>query len=86
MGAIALTLFGYLFLYELAVFENMLSTLNDVPRRPGGKLSEAGSTNSVHLPGGGAVPQATEAPEIPTIATPVVRDAPRSVKRPLSMW
>ena len=63
---------------NLAVFENMLSTLNDVAKTTGPESSsEAGFDQFRSSPGGGAVPQATEAPEIPTIATPVVRDAPK---------
>ena len=63
---------------NLAVFENMLSTLNDVAKTTGPESSsEAGFDQFRSAPEAVGAPQATEAPEIPTIATPVVREAPQ---------
>ena len=63
---------------NLAVFENMLSTLNSVAKTTGPESSEGGGFDQFSGSGGGSpAPQQSEAPEIPEIAVPVVRDAPK---------
>ena len=63
---------------NLAVFENMLSTLNNVAKTTGPESSgETGFDQFRSSPGGTGGPQASEAPEIAPIATPVVRDSPK---------
>jgi len=63
---------------NLAVFENMLSTLNNVAKTTGPESSgETGFDQFRSTPGGSGAPQASEAPEIAPIATPVVRDTPK---------
>jgi len=63
---------------NLAVFENMLSTLNNVAKTTGPESSsESGFDQFRASPGGAPAPQASEAPEIAPIATPVVRDSPK---------
>ncbi|HAE11536.1 MAG TPA: preprotein translocase subunit SecA [Opitutae bacterium] len=63
---------------NLAVFENMLSTLNSVAKTTGPESSEGGGFDQFSGSGGGsAAPQQSEAPEIPEIAVPVVRDTPK---------
>jgi preprotein translocase subunit SecA len=63
---------------NLAVFENMLSTLNNVAKTTGPESSgDTGFDQFRSSPGGPGSPQASEAPEIAPIATPVVRDAPK---------
>ncbi len=63
---------------NLAVFENMLSTLNSVAKTTGPESSEGGGFDQFSGSGGGSpAPQQSEAPEIPEIAVPVVRDTPK---------
>jgi len=62
---------------NLAVFENMLSTLNNVAKTTGPESSgETGFDQFRSSPGGSGAPP-SEAPEIAPIATPVVRDTPK---------
>ena len=63
---------------NLAAFENMLSNLSDVARSSGPDTAASGGFDRFS---GGGSPQAAntqgEAPEIPKIAAPVVRDTPK---------
>ncbi|MBT7650429.1 MAG: preprotein translocase subunit SecA [Opitutae bacterium] len=63
---------------NLAAFENMLSNLSDVARSSGPDTAVSGGFDRFS---GGGSPQAAntqgEAPEIPKIAAPVVRDTPK---------
>jgi preprotein translocase subunit SecA len=63
---------------NLAAFENMLSNLSDVARSSGPDTAASGGFDRFS---GGGSPQVAntqgEAPEIPKIAAPVVRDTPK---------
>ena len=63
---------------NLAAFENMLSNLNDVARATGPDSSPTGGFGGFS-PGsqGGQNTTQSEAPEIPKVAVPVVRDTPK---------
>lgn len=63
---------------NLAAFENMLSNLSDVARATGPDTSASGGFDRFSS-GGRSSPAAAqqEAPEIPKVATPVVRETPK---------
>ena len=63
---------------NLAAFENMLSNLNDVARATGPDSSPTGGFGGFSPgPQGGQNTTQSEAPEIPKVAVPVVRDTPK---------
>lgn len=63
---------------NLAVFENMLSTLSDVAKTTGPESSSEGGFDKFRSSGGGMPsPGPTDAPEIPQVAVPVTREAPK---------
>ena len=65
---------------NLAAFENMLSTLSNVARSSGPDTSVSGGFDRFSGAGGGQGPSNSpeaEAPEIPKIAVPVVRETPK---------
>jgi preprotein translocase subunit SecA len=63
---------------NLAVFENMLSTLSNVAKTTGpDSTSEGGFGQFRPSSGGMPMPGSSEAPEIPQVAVPVTRDAPK---------
>ena len=63
---------------NLAVFENMLSTLSNVAKTTGPESTTDGGFDQFRGSSGGPpVPEASEAPEIPQIAVPVTREAPK---------
>ena len=65
---------------NLAAFENMLSTLSNVAKASGPDTSVAGGFDRFSGAGGGRGPSNSpqaEAPEIPKIAVPVVRETPK---------
>jgi preprotein translocase subunit SecA len=63
---------------NLAAFENMLSNLSDVARATGPDTSASGGFDRFSS-GGRSSPAAAqqEAPEIPKVPTPVVRETPK---------
>ena len=63
---------------NLAVFENMLSTLSNVAKTTGPESTSEGGFDQFR-PSSGGMPAlgASEAPEIPQVAVPVTRDAPK---------
>jgi preprotein translocase subunit SecA len=63
---------------NLAAFENMLSNLSNVAKVSGPDTSSGGGFDRFSGPGsGGASAVQSEAPEIPKIAVPVVRETPK---------
>ena len=68
---------------NLAVFENMLSTLSVAKTTGPESSSEARFDQFRSSPGGGGVPQATEAPEIPTCCRRWYGMLPKSVETTL---
>ncbi|MBP52898.1 MAG: preprotein translocase subunit SecA [Opitutae bacterium] len=63
---------------NLAAFENMLSSLSNVAKTTGPDPSSAAGFDRFSSPTRGAPPiDTSEAPEIPKIAVPVVRDSPK---------
>ena len=63
---------------NLAAFENMLSNLSNVAKVSGPDTSSGGGFDRFSGPGpGGASGVQSEAPEIPKIAVPVVRETPK---------
>jgi preprotein translocase subunit SecA len=63
---------------NLAVFENMLSTLSNVAKTTGPESTTDGGFDQFRGSSGGPpVPEASEAPEIPQVAVPVTREAPK---------
>jgi preprotein translocase subunit SecA len=63
---------------NIAAFENMLSNLNDVARATGPDTSASGGFDRFSGGGAGAsISGQSEAPEIPTIAVPTVRETPK---------
>ena len=63
---------------NLAVFENMLSTLSNVAKTTGPESTTDGGFDQFRGSSGGPPsPEASEAPEIPQVAVPVTREAPK---------
>lgn len=63
---------------NLAVFENMLSTLSNVAKTTGPESTTDGGFDQFRGSSGGPpAPEASEAPEIPQVAVPVTREAPK---------
>ena len=63
---------------NIAAFENMLSNLNDVARATGPDTSASGGFDRFSGGGAGAsISGQSEAPEIPKIAVPTVRETPK---------
>ena len=63
---------------NLAVFENMLSTLSNVAKTTGPESTTDGGFDQFRGPSGGPpAPEVSEAPEIPQVAVPVTREAPK---------
>jgi preprotein translocase subunit SecA len=63
---------------NLAVFENMLSTLSNVAKTTGPESTSEGGFDQFRLSSGGMpAPGGSGAPEIPQVAAPVTRDAPK---------
>ncbi len=63
---------------NLAVFENMLSTLSNVAKTTGPESTSDGGFDQFRPSGGGqSAPVPSDAPEIPEVAVPVTRDAPK---------
>ena len=63
---------------NLAVFENMLSTLSNVAKTTGPESTTDGGFDQFRGSSGGPpAPEVSEAPEIPQVAVPVTREAPK---------
>jgi preprotein translocase subunit SecA len=63
---------------NLAVFENMLSTLSNVAKTTGPESTSEGGFGQFRPSSGGMpLPDSSEAPEIPQVAVPVTRAAPK---------
>jgi preprotein translocase subunit SecA len=80
MGAMRLDVCSGMFRSStnLAVFENMLSTLSDVAKTTGPESSSGGGFDKFRPSGGGMPsPEPSDAPEIPQVAVPVTREAPK---------